>query len=506
MTAGSACGNNKIKKAKVTTMKKEKAKLHPGWHLSKKERFSYYVGDMGRQAAMSVLSIFMTTFLLLQGINPLAVAGITAVIKFIDAFDDVIFGYLVDRIKITEWKLTKKLAGEGKYLPWYRLTFFTFPLAIILFYLMPKGMSDGGKLVWYAVTYLLYDLTCTLSEVPMNSMIMTLTDNVDERNSILKDKVIFSTIFALIIGVGLPMLISEYVGLPVSSVAIVSAVICFFFMLPLATSVKEYNSGLKNVEGGEEKKYTFRDMLRCVKTNKYMAIYLLYVIVYTIGGAGGAAGLFVSYYLFHSSMVTTLAVPIALIPGLLMQVFSDKIQKKFGRRNTLMYITLFMSLALFITYFCGYDNIALIIVLAALGGVFNFPRGVVLRFLIPDTIEYARYKTGEDCSGIFYALNSFVEKAMNGLVSSLGLALLGLFGFVAVNAASFADLEGVVQPQSAMDGMWFLYSLFPAICYLLSAFVLLLYKLKDKDAQLMAKCNSGEITREECEAQLSRKY
>ena len=33
-----------------------------------------------------------------------------------------------------------------------------------------------------------------------------------------------------------------------------------------------------------------------------------------------------------------------------------------------------------------------------------------------------------------------------------------------------------------------------------------LYKLRDKDAALMAKCNAGEISRAECEAQLSRKY
>ena len=32
------------------------------------------------------------------------------------------------------------------------------------------------------------------------------------------------------------------------------------------------------------------------------------------------------------------------------------------------------------------------------------------------------------------------------------------------------------------------------------------YKLRDKDVELMAKCNAGEITREECEAQLSRRY
>lgn len=487
-------------------MGKVKKALPIGWKLSKKEKMSYYVGDMGRVAAMTTLTTFMTTFLVFQGIDVVAVAGVTAVIKVIDAIDDMLFGYFVDRINITEWKLVKKLAGKGKYLPWYRVTFFLFPIAIILFFLMPRELSDSGKLAWYAVTYLLYDFTCTLSEVPVNSMIMTLTDNMDERSNILKNKIIFSTVFSLLLGVGWPLLISEHVGLPVKGVAIVSAIVSFFFMIPLATGVKEYNTKLKNVENSEEKKYTVKDMLCCVKTNKYMMLFLLYTVIIAIAGAGGSVNLFVSYYLFHDSMVTMIAVPIALIPGLILQFYSDKIQKKFGRRNTLIFVTSAIGVANLITYFCGYSNIGLIIALAAIGGVFNFPRAVVLSFLIPDTIEYTRYRTGEDCAGIFYSLNSFITKVMNGLSASLGLALLGLFGFQAVNAASFSDLEGVTQPASAMSGMWFLYSLFPAILYILGSMLLLLYRLNDNDAQLMAQCNGGEITRKECENQLSKKY
>ena len=48
----------------------------------------------------------------------------------------------------------------------------------------------------------------------------------------------------------------------------------------------------------------------------------------------------------------------------------------------------------------------------------------------------------------------------------------------------------------------------PAIVSSAVAYILLLcfYKLRSKDVALMAKYNAGEITREECDAQLSRKY
>ena len=92
--------------------------------------------------------------------------------------------------------------------------------------------------------------------------------------------------------------------------------------------------------------------------------------------------------------------------------------------------------------------------------------------------------------------------------SSLGLFILGLSNYIPVPTESFEDIAaaGVTQPQEAMDVMWVIYALIPLIGTLLGVLVMGIYKLKDKDVELMAKCNAGEITREECEAQLSRKY
>ena len=125
-----------------------------------------------------------------------------------------------------------------------------------------------------------------------------------------------------------------------------------------------------------------------------------------------------------------------------------------------------------------------------------------------DTIEYTRYKTGKDCSGICNALSSFVIKLTSSVSSSLGLFILGLSNYIPVPTESSEDIAaaGVTQPQEAMDVMWVIYALIPLIGTLLGVLVMGIYKLKDKDVELMAKCNAGEITREECEAQLSRKY
>jgi hypothetical protein len=49
-------------------------------------------------------------------------------------------------------------------------------------------------------------------------------------------------------------------------------------------------------------------------------------------------------------------------------------------------------------------------------------------------------------------------------------------------------------------------SLIPAAGLVVYVGIMSLYRLRDGDATLMAQCNAGEITRDECEARLSRAY
>ncbi|MBQ6255824.1 MAG: hypothetical protein IJJ60_04470, partial [Clostridia bacterium] len=99
-----------------------------GWRTTKKERINYYIGDLGRTLEGYIVTAFMTLFLLFQGIDLVKISAVILFVKIIDSLDDVVFGFLIDKLNIKNSKLIGKLAGEGKYLPWYRATFFLFPI------------------------------------------------------------------------------------------------------------------------------------------------------------------------------------------------------------------------------------------------------------------------------------------------------------------------------------------------------------------------------------------
>ncbi len=481
---------------------------HPDWKLSKGERRWYYVSENARLLTASLITNFMTVFLLFQGLNPASVATATLLVKIIDAVDDMVFGYLVDKLDPTKWKWTRKIAGQGKYMPWYRLTFWTFPLVTICFFLMPAAMPEYAKVIWFTVFYLLYDLTCTLSEVPMNTLIVTLTDNLEERNHLLTIKGAILVVVATLIGVVIQFLISEKVGLPLSTVSIVCCVIFFVLMLPMAFRVKEHNVGLKNsTESTRQESYSLKDMFRCVFSNKYIFIYFASIVIYSCLATGSAVGALTGFYIFHDSNFASYAV-IGFIPSLVISFFCGKIADRLNKRNFLVVIYLIIGAANILLSFMRQQSIWVVVILAGMSGIPVALYSIASSYIAPDTVEYTRYKTGKDCSGIFFSLKSFVSKATSGVAASLGMFILALAGWKEVQAESFAELAvlNVQQTPAALDALWACSYLIPGIGAVLAAVVMMLYNLKDSDAQLMAQCNAGAITREECEARLSRQY
>lgn len=490
--------------------KKERINKHPDWKMSKGEKGWYYLGDTARLFCSSLVVGYMTLFLMFQGISTASVATAMLIVKIIDSVDDVLFGFVVDKIKITEWKLFKKIAGKGKYMPWYRLFFWTFPAATILFYMMPKDAPEMLKISWFFVAYLLYDFSCTLTEVPMQSMVTTLTDSPSERNSILTVKGVITVIAAVGMAIVISVLLSESVGVPIATIGIGGALIFLVMMIPMVFKVQEHNIELKNVEEeGSQEKYTFKDMIQCVFANKYILVYFLAVIVSTLFNTRAAVETFIGFYIFNDSMVFSYVMLIGFVPGIILSGFCGKIADKVGKRNLLAFVFVLIAAASLVLYFFGRDSKVFFIVVGGLCAIPNALIAVVRTYIAPDTIEYTRYKTGKDCAGIFYSLQSFINKALNGVTGSVALYILAIFGWKEVQAESFADLaaQGITQSETALNALWDVGYLIPTIGFILAAVLLYaLYNLKDKDAELMAKCNAGIITREECETQLSRKY
>ena len=104
-------------------------------------------------------------------------------------------------------------------------------------------------------------------------------------------------------------------------------------------------------------------------------------------------------------------------------------------------------------------------------------------------------------------MQTFSAKFPGAIASALGAFLLSTTSFVLVEASSIADLANFPQTEAAIREMWLVTQL-PGLIATTISYILLLcfYKLRSKDVAIMAKYNAGELTREEADAQMTRKY
>lgn len=161
-------------------------------------------------------------------------AGIMLAVKVWDAVNDAIFGVLFDKVKFKSGK---------KFIPWLRISLVFIPLTTVMLFAIPNDFSENAKLAWLTVAYILWDTAYTLCDVPIFGIITSMSENIDERNSIISYKQIWSGVgsgVALILGT---VLVGEQVKLNYTVVAIICAVFAIITMIPACFKLEERFGG-----------------------------------------------------------------------------------------------------------------------------------------------------------------------------------------------------------------------------------------------------------------------
>ena len=448
------------------------ANKHPGYMTTFRERLSYWTYFIGQNIYYNITAAFISTYLAMQGVNLAKVAIVLLIVKIWDAVNDPIFGFIFDKVKFKN--------GQ-KSLPWLRISTALIPIVTIILFSIPSALGETGKLIWFGVAYVLWDTVYTLTDIPAYAMLNTMTDNLPERNTLLSVNRVFSGAGVLIYGVVLPILISENVGMSASLAIATLSIFSALTMVPLSLNCKERN--YKPEE--EDENFSPRQMFSYLGKNKYLLTYYGGYCATDALKTSAAVTLFVSFYLFGNSLYSIVLNLLNMVPGVFAAMLMPTILKKLDKFKTLFWCNIVNIILGLVIFFVGYENRALFLTLTC---VRTIPMSIV---------------------GILaFAIQTFSVKITAAVSSSLALALLGCFHWISVEAESFEALKAlnIQQSAGALEGLWIVYALVPVIGMIISTFFYLGYKLNDKDVQIMARCNAGEITREEAESLLSRKY
>lgn len=449
-----------------------------------RERMSYYSFFMGQDAIYAIVTTFLTTYLLFQGINPAKSAVVMLAVKIWDAVNDTIFGVLFDSVRFKSNK---------KFLPWLKISTYCIPVTTVLIYVIPGSLSETYKLVWFAVAYILWDTAYTLCDVPIFGIVTVMTERIDERTSLLSYKSIWSGLGAGIATIVATVLVGENVGLSFGLGALIIAVFSFAVMMPVSYNVKE------RIQAVEDEKFTLRRMFRYLFQNKYLLIYYVGYLFHAGFGVSGSLMLLVSYYMFHNSQFSLFILALSVLPMLICALLVPKLIARFDKMKLYLLCCLLNIIFSIATWVAGYDSIVVFSVLSVLRSIPAAFAGVTMFMFTPDCAEYGKFRSGIEAKGITFALQTFMAKLTGAISGSLGLFLLKFFDWTAVRAESFQDLQKLAIQQSgtAMSGLWFIYNMIPVIGMVIAFIIWCFYRLRDKEVQIMADANSGKIEREE---------
>ena len=457
-----------------------KLQQKPGFQTSPRELIVYCLFFLGQNILWGYAG-YVETFLTDIGLSAAAAGAILLVPKLWDAINDALFGYLMDRFTFKN--------GQ-KFLPWVRIGTAAIGITTVVLFAIPESLSAAAKTTWFLVAYIVFDLCYTLLDAPAYALTTVMTSNVEERTSIIAGSKLWGMVGGVIATLLVPTL-RPILGWFAACVVFVA--VSLVLMVPMLFSVRERQTAPPEQNPG------LKEMLRYLRCNRYLIIALVAMLLLGVSSLEQKMAIYMGRICLGQENMATLMAGAAAVSVIAVSILVPILSRKWDKFHVLCGGLAFAIVMDIIAYFAGYENliVALVMTMLKCSGLGFW--SVVIYMLVADTVEYGTYRTGTRAAGITFSLQTFVAKLKNSLIGSVVLFSLAAVGFV--------EGEGAIQPSGVDDGVWALFCLFPAAGFTLALVILLVfYKLRTKDVQVMSRYNNGEISREEAEAALAAAY
>lgn len=421
--------------------------------LSLKEKVGYGLGDFGGCMTFVLMGdIFVAYCTDALLINPFLLGTLLLVWNIWDFINDPIMGALMDR-SFANGKNTK-----GKFRPWLLRASPLICVTFIALWSVPQ-FFDGVALVCVLfVLKIAYEATYTMFNIPMGSLLSSMSTNDEERASLSSWRGIGSGIGNAIPAAVAPILIKLYGDTSATGYAI-AAIVCA--VIGFAGCLLHYFLTKEKIIINEEtnkEKIKFTDILNVFKVNRpFVALCIHGLFICLMQYSASTLGLYMFKDVFGDEALKSMAV-VASVPFMgVIFIFGSKLAKKFGlekmiRFSVLLGALLYVSLFV-VQIFVSINPWVYIIWSGVALGVASV--AIYLQWgLVGEAIDYNEMITGKRTEGSIYGTFNLSRRVGQTIATSLAVYALGWFGY---------DASLVVQPDSALLGIKVLCVLLPGI-------------------------------------------
>lgn len=443
--------------------------------ISNKEKFGFGLGDAASHivfdSSVAILAYFYTN---IYGLPPAVMGTLFLVVRVLDAITDPIMGAIADQTK-SRW---------GRFRPWLLIICVPFAVSCVLVYSTPN-FEQTGKIVYAVVAYIFMTLMYTAINIPYCSLGAAITADPKESLSLQSWRFAVAPIGGAM-GTALILPLADLIA-PGDratgmqwAMGIFGAIGCIMFLICFA-STKERITPVK-----DENLNILRDVRILIKNDQWcvLSVYNLAMLCGVVV-RGSLLVYFVQYILQQGSNVISLFMLATTVAAVVGSLAAKHVGSWFCKIRASVWVNVLSALfgLLFLVLPTEYWMPAFIvhIILNILQGI-NAP---LQWSMITDANNYGEWKTQRRITGMNVAANIFIIKlgvAIGGALTGWGLAFYGY--------------QAGVEQQSAeaIRGVLILFTVLPAIFYLITAISIRYYRLtEDRMNVIVADLSQGKF-------------
>lgn len=459
----------------------------------------------GSSLMTTMFMMYMTDYAGLGAWGATLATVLLLVGRIVDAVNDPLQGWIMDRAKPTKHGKYKRFCLYGTILT---------AISLILLYNLPAAFASKPVLVtlWTLLFYLAYDFgTSFYAFVPL---IQTLSNNEAARAKLVGLNRIFGTIIAFPMGFFMTsaLALNNFLGNIHDSIGVATVI----WIVPVALisfigllGVKEGNLHIS--EGNDQiSKVGFKDILRMIRQNKPMQIHafssLFGGFMWTLMFATNAYYMKWAYCadlvtgevdLDKLGGLTAIAGMMQIFPILISAALAAPIAKKLKTAVASMKLSLWVTMVpgatLYVLQLIGIlpKSLGLFLAISAVQAF-----GVGLGFVPGNTLwmecmDYNAYKTGKEMNGLVNAARSFLEKFQSSIATVVVGGVLVAIGYN-VDSVSGAYLGDLSAMPALLNNFILVSGLVPTLLGVISLLIYRKYPITPElRAEMRAKIEAG---------------
>lgn len=437
------------------------------------EKIGYGLGDTaGNFVYQSVLLLLGYFYTEVYGLSAATVASIFLVVRVVDAVTDPIMGGIVDRTQ-TKW---------GKYRPYLLILAVPYALASVLVFTVPDIGPEGKEIYAYA-TYTTLMLLFTATNIPYGALTGVMTSNPEERASINATRFMFATGGGLVV-TSLVLPLTKFWDDPAigyRNAMIIMAVLSVILFIVCFATTKERVKAV-----AAEKSSIFKDLKFLAKNDQYLLVAIATLVMVTAQTIKNTTQLFYIDLFVDDTVIggipwladilsgfslSALFLSLWMVGGMVGAQLASKLLQFMDKKKAYIMLLIICAIMSAISYYVSNSSIVLILVINFFVGFFNQMIAPIWFTFTADAVDYGELKFKKRMDGFTLSFTLFALKMGLSIGGAIALYSMGEFGY---------QEGGVEQTDEAIDGILIVFSIVPAVVFILTAVVVSLFKLNTK--------------------------